>query len=151
MITNTAAIASRIVVVANTNTPVLKVAQLMREHHVGALVVVDDAKDGSHPVGIITDRDLVVEVLAKDFDYSSLRAGDIMTPDPVAARASAAIHETVERMQRAGVRRLPVVDDLGRLVGIVTFDDVIEFLAQEFTALATTLRQERRQEQRLRS
>ena len=72
MITNTATIASRVVVVGTAATPVAKVAQLMREHHVDARVIVDEASDGNRPVGIITDRDLVIEVLAKGVDIAEM-------------------------------------------------------------------------------
>jgi CBS-domain-containing membrane protein len=150
MALNVGSIASRIVVVAEPRTPVTKVAQLMRENHIGAVIVIEDAPPSNRPIGIITDRDLVVEVLAMDVDYRSLTASDVMTSNPTTVRETDAIFDAVEIMQRTGVRRLPVIDNEDRLVAILTFDDVIEILAQELGDLAKTIRREQKREERAR-
>jgi CBS domain-containing protein len=122
----------------------------MRENHIGAVIVIEDAPPSNRPIGIITDRDLVVEVLAMDVDYRSLTASDVMTSNPTTVRETDAIFDAVEIMQRTGVRRLPVIDNEDRLVAILTFDDVIEILAQELGDLAKTIRREQKREERAR-
>lgn len=150
MALNVGSIASRVVVVAEPRTPVVRVAQLMRENHIGAVIVIEDAAPRNRPVGLITDRDLVIEVLAMDVNPQTLTAGDVMTADPQTIRESDAVSDAVETMRRVGVRRLPVVDAENRLVGIVTFDDLVEVLAQELTGLAATIRREQHTEAKAR-
>lgn len=150
MALNVGSIASRVVVVAEPRTPVVRVAQLMRENHIGAVIVIEDAAPRNRPVGLITDRDLVIEVLAMDVNPQTLTAGDVMTADPQTIRESDAVSDAVETMRRVGVRRLPVVDAENRLVGIVTFDDLVEVLAQELTGLAGTIRREQHTEAKAR-
>jgi CBS domain-containing protein len=81
----------------------------------------------------VTDRDLTVEVLAQRIDPDTLTASDLMRKGLVTARENEAVEEAIERMRREGVRRLPVVDELGGLIGVLTADDVTEFLAAELT------------------
>lgn len=138
---------NREVIVARRNDPVPELARLMREYHVGDLVVVESI-DAPVPVGIVTDRDLVVEVLAVGVDPDSLTAGDIMSLELIAARESDSLLDTLKRMRARGVRRVPVVDDqYGRLVGIITVDDVLEVLADELSAMARIPHREREQEE----
>ncbi len=150
MALNVGTVASRVVVVAESRTPVVRVAQLMRENHIGAVIVIEDSAPRNRPVGIVTDRDLVIEVLAMDVNYQTLTAGDVMTANPQTVRESDAVFDAAEAMRRSGVRRLPVVDAEDRLVGIVTFDDLVELLAQELGSLASTIRREQRAEAKAR-
>ncbi len=150
MALNVGTVASRIVVVAESRTPVVRVAQLMRENHIGAVIVIEDAAPRNRPVGIVTDRDLVIEVLAMDVNHQTLTAGDVMTANVQTVRESDAVFDAAEAMRRSGVRRLPVVDVEDRLVGIVTFDDLVELLAQELGSLASTIRREQRAEAKAR-
>ena len=111
-------------------------ALLMRKHHVGDLVVVDQP-DGEHiPVGIITDRDIVVSVIALGLDPSSLLVGDIMSDDLLTISEEDDVYETIERMRFRGIRRVPVVNSNGGLSGIVSVDDLLEFLAEEMGELS---------------
>ena len=111
-------------------------ALLMRKHHVGDLVVVDQP-DGEHiPVGIITDRDIVVSVIALGLDPSSLLVGDIMSDDLLTISEEDDVYETIERMRFRGIRRVPVVNKDGGLSGIVSVDDLLEFLAEEMGELS---------------
>ncbi len=122
----------------------------MREYHVGDLIVVESI-DAPLPVGVVTDRDLVVEVLAETVDPTAVTAGDIMSSDLVVARESESLWDTLKRMRARGVRRVPVVDDRnGRLVGILSADDVMDLLAEEFSALARIPFREREREQVMR-
>lgn len=117
-------------------TSVLEAALMMRLHHVGDLVVVDEDNGKLLPAGILTDRDIVMSVVAEGLDASSIEAGDIMSAELLVASEDADVHETIERMRFKGVRRMPVVNSSGVLVGIVSSDDLIQFLADEMTELA---------------
>ena len=120
-------------------------AQLMRRRHVGDLVIVEYTPKGPRPVGIVTDRDLVVEVLAERID-SRLTVGDIVIRDLISAAEDQTVFDTIEQLQRNGVRRLPVVDREGYLLGIITADDLFELLSMELAELSKTLARERRRE-----
>jgi len=130
-------ICSRVVVVAEPGTDLREAARLMRDHHVGALVVIEGSDDGKRPIGIVTDRDIVVAVVAAmDVQPETLSVGDVMTRNLVVAEESVGVFEAVDLMQDHGTRRLPVVDAAGRLVGIITLEDVLRMVAGELTALA---------------
>jgi len=130
-------ICSRVVVVAEPHTDLREAARMMRDHHVGALVVVEKREGTTRPVGIVTDRDIVVEVVAATgVTPESLTVRDVMSSDLVLARETDGVFEAVERMQDSGTRRLPVVTADGALVGILTLDDVLRMIAGEMTALA---------------
>jgi len=130
-------ICSRVVVVAEPHTDLREAARMMRDHHVGALVVIERRSGATKPVGIVTDRDIVVAVVAAaDVRPESLAVRDVMSTDLVLAQESDGVFEAVERMQDSGTRRLPVVTADGTLIGIVTLDDVLRMLAGEMTALA---------------
>ncbi len=147
---NIGEICSRVVLVAQRETPVSDAARLMRQHHVGALVIVDQA-DGARPVGIVTDRDMVVEVLAEDVAPDKLTVGDIMSVDIVNVGAQDGVFETIGLMQGKGVRRVVVTDDANQLIGIVSLDDLLEVLAEELIGLAKTIAGEQRRERKARS
>lgn len=122
---------------------VLEAALLMRKHHVGDLIVVDEVAGALSPVGILTDRDIVVSLVAEGLDATIIEAGDIMSPELLAASEDADVHETIERMRFKGVRRMPVINASGHLAGIVSVDDLMEFLAEEMTELSRiSLRQQ---------
>src|SRR3954465_8202720 len=109
----------------------------MRKHHVGDLVVVDQANGGARiPVGIITDRDIVVSVIALGLDPTGLLVGDIMSDELLTATEEDDVYETIVRMRFRGIRRVPVVNSIGALTGIISVDDVLEFLAEEMSELS---------------
>lgn len=143
---NVGEICSRVLVVAQSNTPVQQAAKLMRDHHIGALVVTEGGAEARRPVGIVTDRDMVVEVVAADIDYRTLTVGDVMSERPATVRETAGLFETVAQMRSGGVRRLVVVDASERLIGLVAMDDLITVLAEELSALAQAIKVEQRQE-----
>lgn len=122
----------------------------MRQHHVGDLVVIDQPDDQKLPVGIITDRDIVVSVIALALDPASLLVGDIMSDDLDTCSSDDDVYETIERMHRRGVRRMPVVDAAGHLAGIVSADDLLGFLAEEMSELARIAPHQQAQERRAR-
>ncbi|KQQ86821.1 CBS domain-containing protein [Massilia sp. Leaf139] len=115
-------------------------ALLMRQHHVGDLVVVDGNDGEAIPVGILTDRDIVVSVVALGLDPASLQVGDIMSDDLLTCGEEDDVYQTIEHMRLRGIRRVPVVNRNGALAGIVSAADVIkpllEFLAEEMGDLS---------------
>jgi len=120
---------NRHVITTETTTEIREIARLMRHHHVGAIVVVGRRDDAEYPVGIVTDRDLVVEVLAQSLSPEIVTVGDIMSGKLLTAREDDNFWRTLDRMSAKGVRRLPVVDEKGALLGILTIDDVLTALA----------------------
>ena len=139
-----------VVVVARTES-VLTAAKRMREHHVGDLVVVDGEGEEKVPVGILTDRDLVVSVLAQDpQDLPRILVADMLARPIVTVREDDPMTEVIRLMRVHGVRRRPVVDGDARLVGLVAFDDVVEDLAELLGDLALISHAQRRREEKLR-
>jgi len=140
-------ICTRETVFTTRETTVATAARLMRHHHVGTLVVVEEMNGGKRvPVGIVTDRDVVVEVMATGLDPNAITVGDIMGQDLVTARESEGVLETMQIMRYKGVRRLPIVGKDGQLIGIVSFDDLLEVLAEEFGELAKIVAREQARE-----
>ena len=137
---------TRNVVFAERQLSVTEAAQLMREHHVGCLVVTDEALGSRVPVGLLTDRDIVLAVVAKGVDAQTLRVEDVMSTDPATAREGDSLLDTLAVMRHAGVRRLPVTDAQGRLQGLLTLDDVIETVGEEMSVLVQVLVSARRRE-----
>ena len=125
-------------------------ALLMRKHHVGDLVVVDETDGERIPVGIVTDRDIVVSVIALGLDPASLLVGDIMSDDLLTTSENDDVYETIERMRFRGIRRVPVVNSAGSLTGIVSADDLLEFLAEEMGELSRISSHQQAQEKRAR-
>ncbi len=127
--------ATAIVVVVEPDTTALVVAKLMRQHHIGALVVVDAEKQ-SKAVGIVSDRDLVLKLVAEELDPAVFTAGDIMSTQLVMASSTMDAMDVIKLMNEHHVRRVMLSDDEGRLVGIVTMEDILEFLANELAIFA---------------
>ena len=124
----------------------------MRQHHVGCVIVVeDDAHGAIAPVGIVTDRDLVIEILAKGLEPEKVSLGDIMSFELVIAHEDDRLWDTLQRMRVKGVRRVPVVDRLGALKGILTSDDLLEVLAGEMSELAKLISREQLRELKTRA
>ena len=143
-------ICNREVVFVEPDASITETARLMREYHVGGLVVVKEKSGKRVPVGIVTDRDLVIEVLAEDVDMGDITVGDVMSNQLVTAREGDDLLETLKMMRARGIRRLPVIDDDGALAGILTVDDLIDLFAEQIADLARliTLEQKREQERR---
>lgn len=137
---------NREVVIAARDQSVLEGAQLMRRHHVGTLVIVDDVDGRRKPVGIVTDRDMVVEVLAKEVDPELVQLGEITGDNLITVREGDGVFDTLQMMRRRGVRRAPVVDHDGFLAGIVTVDDLFALFAEEMTEVAKLIAREQDRE-----
>ncbi len=138
---------NRDTITARKEDSIVKAAKLMRSHHVGCVIVVEeDAHGVDTPVGIITDRDLVIGILAKELDADKVTLGDIMSYELVTAHQDDRLWDTLQRMRVKGVRRVPVVDRHGALKGILTSDDLLEVLASEMNELAKLISREQLRE-----
>ena len=135
-----------VVAVAHRDTSVTGAAQLMRKYHVGALVVVDDTAPRPRPVGMVTDRDLVVEVLAGEANAEQLTVGDVMSADLATAQWDESLTPVLERMCAQGVRRMPGGDETGALAGVISVDDVLEPLVEALAQIPAVVRGQRYQE-----
>lgn len=141
-------ICNREVVFVLRQTPVDEAARLMREHHVGDVVVVTDENGRRKPIGIVTDRDVMVEVVAAGLDPATLTVEEIMVPDLATVPEKTGVFEAIRYMRDKGVRRMPVVGEDGELVGILALDDLLELLAEELGALARLISHEQDKEVR---
>jgi CBS domain-containing protein len=134
-------ICTREVVTAHPRQTLSEAAQLMRKHHVGALVVVEQPGARIRPVGIVTDRDIVVAIVAiPGAQAPGIRVSDIMSSRLALAREDEGVFEAARTMSERGVRRLPVVAADGTLCGIVTADDLQRVMASEMAGLAAAVK-----------
>jgi CBS domain-containing protein len=140
-------ICRRDVIVARPETPLPEAAALMKSYHVGDLVVVESKRGGQHiPIGILTDRDVALAVASHAMRIQYLHVSDVMKQKLMTAVDGESLHKALERMQAAGVRRLPVVNGEGVLEGIVTLDDILQVLSEELTDLAKLVLREQKVE-----
>jgi len=126
-------------------------AQLMREHHVGFLVVHKSGDELRRPIGVLTDRDIVIEVIAKKVDPVSLTVDDLMSRQPLIASDSEEMADVLQAMRIAGVRRVPVVDGRGALAGIFAIDDAFDLITGFMCDITGSVKSEQRQERRSRA
>lgn len=137
---------NREVVITEQDTSVTQAAMLMREFHVGSLVVVQKRDEVNLPVGIVTDRDLVIEVIAQQVPVESATLNDVMSRNLVSVGEQETLIDTLQLMLKRGVRRVLVVDGQGSLQGILTADDAIELMAESMSDLSKVVSQELKQE-----
>ena len=119
---------------ASPDTPISEIAEIMAAADIGDVIITE----GDEPVGIVTDRDIVMKY-AGGKALDDLDAEDVMTPNPATIHEDAADIELPRQLAEAGVRRLPVVDDDGMLVGIVTLDDLVATIGEEMKDVATVI------------
>jgi CBS domain-containing protein len=143
-------ICNREVLIAQKNDTLVEAAKLMREYQVGSIVVIEEQNGVRYPVGLVTDRDIVIEVIAKEVDINSVTLGDVMYRDIILGKENDDVNETIKIMRQRGIRRLPVVDDSGALVGIVTMDDLIDLIAEQLKDIATLIGKQQNVEKRYR-
>ena len=137
---------NREVVIADRDTTALEAAQLMRQYHVGCLVVVDSVEGPRRPVGVVTDRDIVIEVVAKQVAPESVKLGEMLASEVSTVSTTDGVYDTLRYMREHGIRRMPVVDALGQLAGIVTMDDYLTLLSEEMTELSKLIAREQKRE-----
>jgi CBS domain-containing protein len=148
---NAGELCNRKVVTATRDTSISAAARLMRDRHVGSLIVIENRDNRVEPVGILTDRDIVVEVLAENVDPNFVTVGDIMTSAVLKVCEHDSILETAQRMRARGVRRVPVVSNQRELVGVLAQDDILGLLSEELSLLVKVTRREVEQEVKKRS
>ena len=139
-------VCNRIITIADRSLSVVRAAQLMRDHHVGSLVIVDESAAGRLVVGMLTDRDIVTSVVAMEVDPSTLVVEDVMSSDVVTALEDASVSELLRTMRRKGLRRLPVVTAGGALIGLVTLDDLLSLMSEQLREMALAIESEQRRE-----
>lgn len=143
-------ICNRKVIDCKATMAVSEAAKLMRKHHVGTLVVVEQPNGERLPIGIITDRDIVISVIAAAIDPQTVTVGDIMSRRPATCGEDEELFDAIETMRSRGVRRLPVVNDKGGLVGILAADDINGGLCTHLAELSRALTHEQAHEMEMR-
>lgn len=147
---NIGEICNRSVVFATEEMSLKEAAALMRNEHVGSLVIVREAELGRIVTGMLTDRDIAVVAMAREFDPQTLKVADIMSADPVTAREEDSVNDVLAAMRDHGIRRVPVTTDQGALIGIVTLDDLLEVVAEELRGFVQAIASAQRHEKRMR-
>jgi CBS domain-containing protein len=133
---NIADICTRDLVMADKNASLQNAATLMREHHVGTLVVVAEGAEGIHVVGIVTDRDIVIEAVARGLDVKETPIGRLAEGKLAVVPESSSIEQAIGAMKKRGVRRLLVANESGKLAGMVSLDDLLDAVAHDMAELA---------------
>lgn len=121
---------NRQVVICGPDDSIQNAAELMRDNHVGDVIVVEHKEGKHYPIGILTDRDIVIEVLAEGVNLSDIAVKDVMSSELISVKEDDFIIETIEKMRDKGVRRVPVVNQEDGLEGILAVDDTIELVAE---------------------
>lgn len=147
----TGEICSRSVTIAFGETPLDGAARLMRDNHVGCLVVVDEVAGKRIVVGVLTDRDIVTAVVARELDATQLTVGDVMSRELISVLEDDSIKDMLVVMRHKGIRRLPVVKANGVLVGLVTLDDVLGLMSEQLREMASVIETEHLRERRERA
>jgi len=137
---------NREVVVVERSESVHSAIELMRTHHVGNVIVIERANGGSRPLGILTDRDIVIELLAKDVDLATVSVGDVMSDDLHTVHEGTKLLDATKVMRTKGIRRLPVVNTQGSLVGILAVDDILGLIMEQLSDLVGLIVKEQLQE-----
>lgn len=143
---NAGDLCNREVITTTRDASIQHVASIMRDQHVGCVIIIEEIAGHVSPVGILTDRDIVVEVLAQDIPVSNVNAGDVMSFALLKVNEDDSVSEVAVRMRARGVRRVPVVTPSGELIGILALDDILGHLSEELSLLATAIRREVEQE-----
>jgi CBS domain-containing protein len=141
---NVGSICTRRVIITHPQLDVQAAAELMRQEHVGFLVVVPEQPRGPQPpLGVITDRDITIAVVAKRADPAALKVGEVMSIQPVLVGEKDSVDVALRTMRGAGVRRVPVSNSRGEVVGVLSLDDLLEFIARQMESLSGAIRNER--------
>ncbi|MDI6719342.1 MAG: CBS domain-containing protein [Methanomicrobiales archaeon] len=126
------------VVSAQPDARVSEIVRMMKDRNVGSVVITDQ----NRPVGIITDRDVLLRIVAEKRDPEAVAVSEVMTRDPMVFPADISVHEAVQKMENKWFRRIPIVDGNGRLTGIVSIDDLMGLLIREMASIASIVRKQ---------
>lgn len=144
---NAGLLCRREVVICSREDSVFEASLRMRDFHVGDVIVVDGPEGRRVPVGILTDRDIAMRIVAAGRNPKRERVGDLMSTPLVTAREDELLDDILPRMRAHGIRRLVVVDDRRVLQGILTLDDLLELIGEELTGFAKLVRRELKREE----
>lgn len=133
---------NRDVIVIDKTESVREAVKLMRKHHVGDVVVVEKQGNTSIPIGILTDRDIVIEIMAEDVNPDSVNVGDVMSYQLVTTLEETRLLDAIKLMRIKGVRRLPVVNAQGELQGILSADDILELIVEQLSDVVSLISKE---------
>lgn len=139
-------ICARRVVTVERKTSVREAITLLRDEHVGDVVVTEPHPAGEKPIGILTDRDIVLALLARDVDLDAVTCGDVMSYELATVESDDEIVDAIEVMQTRAVRRLPVVGSQGELQGLLSLDDLVAVLSETIGGLWPVIRRQQRVE-----
>ncbi len=128
----------REIICVNRGATVEEVAKLMEEKNIGSIIVVEERK----PMGIVTDRDILLRVINRGLDPKRTSVADVMTKQIVTLREDIGLFEALQHVKGKGIRRFPIVDAKGNLQGIMTLDDVIYLLGKEMADMASIIEKE---------
>jgi CBS domain-containing protein len=142
---------NRDVVIIGKNDTVVKAAKLMRTHHVGDVIVVEIKNGERTPIGILTDRDIVVGVLAEELSLNDVVIADIMSYKLITANEDSDLMATIKRMRINGIRRIPVINAAGGLVGILSVDDILEIITEQLVDIDQIIVNEQKKEHETRT
>ena len=137
---------NREVVVIGKTESVREAITLMRSHHVGDVVIVEEKDGARRPLGILTDRDIVMEILAEDVDLAAVNVADVMSYELETVGEDVKFLDAIKVMRIKGIRRLPVVGAQGYLVGILAVDDILELISEQLSDLVGLIARQRVQE-----
>ena len=141
---------NREVVVVGAEDSVTEAARVMREYHVGDVVVVEEKYGKQSPVGILTDRDIVLEIVAEGADPENIRVGEAMSFELVTVGHDDDLMHAIETMRDKSVRRVPVIDANEALVGILAVDDLLDMCSEVMIDIVNLVDRQRRRETRTR-
>ncbi len=139
-------ICNREVVVIGEDKSITEAARVMREYHVGDVVIVQEKYGKQVPTGILTDRDIALEIVARGTNPESLSAGDAMSFELITVDEDDDLLHVIEIMRDKGIRRVPVVDPNNALIGILTVDDILNLLSEIFVDIVHLVDLQRRRE-----
>ena len=142
---------NRNVSIIGKDDSIIKAAKLMREHHEGDLIVVESRNGERTPIGILTDRDIVVQVIALDVDMDELSVEDIMSYKLITANENDDLMNTIKRMRINSISRIPVVNQAGGLVGILSIDNILDVITEQLMDIDQIIVNEQSKEKEIRS
>jgi CBS domain-containing protein len=138
----------RRVITVDSTADIVEVAKTMRDAHVGFLIVTEEGDPKRVPLGVITDRDIVLQVCAREVDPHSVTAADVMSRHPLVAREEDDLQDALQGMRLAGFRRVPVITHDGALCGVIAIDDSIEIITSLLSDISGSIRNEQQEEYR---
>lgn len=142
-------ICTRSVSWCETGASVIDAARMMRDAHINNVIVAEQRDGERIPVGVLTDRDIVIQIVAKEVDPKAVSVGDIMSREIFTGDEDEPVSKTIENMRFNGARRLPVIDKRGAMVGVIALEDLLRNLAKDLTAIADVTPRARVKEARM--